>query len=241
MIYESYDILHFIIIFLCVVISITLHEYAHARVALWNGDYTAKAAGRLTLNPLKHFDPIGFFMLMIAGFGYAKPVPVNPYNFKRRTRGIFTVAIAGVTVNILLAFISAGFLVLINKTAVGVAGGSGGAAAVATSFVYFFFYFFYYMLAINVSLFLFNLIPLYPLDGFRVVEAFTRYSNPVTRFLREYGRFILLGLIGIHILIDALNLIAYWPGFMYVDLFGLYIGRVGLMIRNGFIMFWGLF
>ena len=67
---------------------LSIHELAHGWVALWNGDETAKLSGRLTLNPLAHFDPVGFIMLVLMQFGYAKPVPINPYNFKRRRLGI---------------------------------------------------------------------------------------------------------------------------------------------------------
>ena len=119
MIYSSYNIADILILALVVIISIILHELAHGYVALWNGDATAKVKGRLTLNPLAHFDIIGFFMLMTVGFGYAKPVPVNPFNFRHQKRGIFTVAIAGVTVNILLAFFSSGLMFLFGWRAEG--------------------------------------------------------------------------------------------------------------------------
>ena len=102
MLYSNFNIADILIVALVVLISMILHELAHGYVALWNGDATAKVNRRLTLNPLAHFDIIGFFMLMTVGFGYAKPVPVNPYNFRHQKRGIFTVAIAGVTVNLVL-------------------------------------------------------------------------------------------------------------------------------------------
>ena len=99
------DILQFVIILAAIVVSIILHEIAHGVVALWNGDTTAKDAGRLTLNPVSHFDLLGFLMLVVCRFGYAKPVPVNPYNFRNRKTGMITVSLAGISVNILLAFI----------------------------------------------------------------------------------------------------------------------------------------
>ena len=98
------DILTFLIALVAIVLSIMLHEVAHGLVALWNGDDTAKRAGRLNLNPVSHFDPVGFLMLIFLRFGYAKPVPVNPYNFKNRKVGMFTVSVAGVTLNLILAF-----------------------------------------------------------------------------------------------------------------------------------------
>ena len=84
--------------------ALVLHEIAHGLVALWNGDTTAKNMGRLSMNPVKHFDLVGLVMMLAVGFGYAKPVPVNPYNFKHYRRGLFTVAIAGICMNLLLAF-----------------------------------------------------------------------------------------------------------------------------------------
>ena len=82
------------------------HEFAHAFVAYKNGDATAKMYGRLTLNPLKHLDPIGCILCVFTGFGWAKPVPIYPYNFKKYRIGLFTTAIAGVVTNYLIAFIS---------------------------------------------------------------------------------------------------------------------------------------
>ncbi len=209
-----------------VIISIVLHEIAHGYAALWNGDPTAKISGRLTINPIKHFDLVGFLMLLVCGFGYAKPVPVNPYNFRHKKRGIFTVAIAGVTVNLLLAFISSGLFVLM---AVLQAKYQRGAAAFAG-----FRLFFSLLMRINLSLFFFNLLPVYPLDGFRVLESFTRYANPVTRFLRDYGAYILIALVGLGIVVDIFNMPYYF------DILGTYI----IYARNGviklFLMIWGV-
>ena len=98
------NIFQFLIAAVAIVISIVLHELAHGYVALWNGDATAKVSGRLTLNPLAHFDPFGLVMLLLVRFGYAKPVPVNPDNFRRRKTGMLTVAFAGIVMNLLLAF-----------------------------------------------------------------------------------------------------------------------------------------
>lgn len=85
---------------LALLIALVLHEIAHAVVALWNGDPTAKNAGRISLNPVRHFDMLGLFMLLTLRFGYGKPVPINPYNFRNRRLGVFTVSIAGVSVNL---------------------------------------------------------------------------------------------------------------------------------------------
>lgn len=136
-----------------VIIAIVLHEVAHGYVALLNGDATAKVNGRLSLNPIRHFDPVGFIMLLVCGFGYAKPVPVNPYNFRHRKRGIFTVAAAGVTANFLLAFISSGFMVLMR-----ILFARSGAAVFSGLYT-----FFCLFMLINLSLVFFNLLPICPL------------------------------------------------------------------------------
>lgn len=180
-----------------VVISMVLHELAHGYVALWNGDPTAKIKGRLTFNPLAHFDIIGFFMLMTVGFGYAKPVPVNPFNFRHQKRGIFTVAIAGVTVNFLLAFLCCGLWLFFNWLQVKFPG---------ASVLGYFSAFFYIMVIVNLSFFFFNLLPIHPLDGFRVIEAFTRYNNRAVAFFRKFGQYILLALVGVSIIADIFGL-----------------------------------
>ena len=79
-------------------VALILHEIAHGLVALWNGDNTAKAYGRLSLNPLRHFDWVGLLLMLLVGFGWAKPVPINPNNFKRRKLGAITVSVAGVQI-----------------------------------------------------------------------------------------------------------------------------------------------
>jgi Zn-dependent protease len=86
-------------------IAITFHEYAHGRMAYYWGDPTAKLQGRLTLNPLAHLDPIGLLMLVIVRFGWARPVPINPFNFKDRRKGLFWVSFAGPGINLILGFL----------------------------------------------------------------------------------------------------------------------------------------
>jgi Peptidase family M50. len=89
--------------------SIMFHEFAHAYIALKNGDLTAKLSGRLNLNPRSHFDLFGLLMFFVAGFGWAKPVPINPDNFENKKKGVFTTAIAGVTMNLMLRLWRLGF------------------------------------------------------------------------------------------------------------------------------------
>lgn len=221
-------IIDWLLMAVAVLIAIILHELAHGYVALWNGDPTAKFSGRLSINPIRHFDLIGFLMLMVCGFGYAKPVPVNPFNFKHRKRGIFTVAVAGIALNLILAFISSGFMVLMNLMQVWVPKAAG--------FWYGLERFFMYAMSVNLSLFFFNLLPIYPLDGFRIIESFTRFNNPITKFIRDYGMYILIILFGLGLLVDLI------PGMpVYFDVLGLYILNARNAVIRLFMLFWGLF
>ena len=177
-----------IIIFYCASILAILfvlvpHEWAHGAVAYLNGDPTPKLSGRLTLNPIKHFDPIGFVMCALVGFGCARPVPINTANFKHYKVGLFTTAIAGVVMNYIMAFIFYP-LYLLCATRLG----NGLGAEFLTTFLRL-------VYSYNLSIAVFNLLPLNPLDGFRVVEALTKPWNKVRQFLGKYGQIILLVLV----------------------------------------------
>ena len=141
-------------------LGITLHEVAHGYVAKLNGDDTAKMMGRLTLNPIKHFDLVGFLMFVIVGFGWAKPVPINPMNFKNYKRGIITTSLAGVFANLIAGFASFGLM----AATVGIANATGINSEVGEVFFYLFLYFFMYGFMINISLIAINNIPVYPHD-----------------------------------------------------------------------------
>lgn len=147
---------------LCV---LPLHEFAHGWVAYKLGDPTAKNAGRLTLNPFKSLDPMGALAILLVGFGWAKPVPVNPRFFKNPKRGMAVTALAGPLSNLLAALVGA-FLVtgLMAWTL------SGGRALTGLS--YFILQVLYYYVVVNISLAVFNLLPVPPLDGSRIVGMF---------------------------------------------------------------------
>ena len=189
------------------------HEFAHAFVAYKCGDPTAKMRGRLTLNPLKHIDPTGFVLCILTGFGWAKPVPIYPYNFHKYRKGLFLTAIAGVVANYIIAFIAYPLFLLIAVYA-------APTASAAVYVVNFFEQVFYLIFAYSLSVAVFNLLPFYPLDGFRVVESLTREINPVRRFLKDYGRYILLILVLESFLCDILSSYTSLPYVKYFDILG---------------------
>lgn len=160
--FEIQDLLYVII---TISIAFSVHEFAHAYMAYRFGDPTAKRAGRLTLNPLAHLDPLGTFLILFFGFGWARPVPVNRYLFKKpRLHGMIT-TVAGPVSNLILAIVGA-FL----KYAVILA---LPASALQHTFVSFLHYFSY----LNVLLFVFNLLPLPPLDGYRMIHDLLPHTS----------------------------------------------------------------
>jgi Zn-dependent protease len=170
-----------VIIILVLLVSVILHEVAHGYLAYLNGDNTAKAAGRLTLNPLPHIDPLGTVLMPVILvlmhspliFGWAKPVPYNPFNFRNRKWGIFSVGIAGPVTNVLLAALFAIFYKL-----------SPPGELLTTVF--------YYGTAINVLLAVFNMIPIPPLDGSRVVGVFLPKKAKIVYYSLERWGFVII-------------------------------------------------
>ncbi len=179
---------------LVAIFSIVIHEVAHGFVAKLNGDLTAKERGRLTLNPSAHLDPIGVFMMLLVGFGWAKPVPVNPNNFTNRKRGIFTVSIAGISANVIVAGISLllYFLLFPIQYKIDYAVASNPIVSVLLTFMY---SLLILSVQINMMLAFFNILPIYPLDGFNMINTFLPYGNGFQKVMVKYGSFILIGLI----------------------------------------------
>lgn len=172
---------------LTAVIALPFHELAHAWSATQLGDDTPRQSGRLTLNPLKHLDPLGFVLLVAAGFGWAKPVPINPYSLQRRSpAGVVLVSAAGPLSNLLLAGLAAiAFRIdLLNPSFT-----SGNFLPTLSQFVFIF-------IDINLVLLVFNLLPIAPLDGEKVLTYLLPSSGQATMArIRPYGPMILMLLI----------------------------------------------
>ena len=200
---------------LAVIFVLCPHEWGHAFAATKCGDGTAKAYGRLTLNPIKHLDPLGFVCCALVGFGWAKPVPINPYNFKNYRKGLFLTAIAGVLVNYLIAFVVYLLYVLFVRFALAEMLTLGAFMSYLGELI---FYTLLNIYSFSLAVFVFNLLPLYPLDGFRVVESCTLQINPVRRFLRNYGQMILIILIAESFICDILSDYVEWA--KYCDILG---------------------
>lgn len=170
-----------VIYMVALIFSFSLHEFAHAYTAYKCGDPTPKMQGRVTLNPLAHIDPLGLLCSALFYVGWAKPVQVNPINFKKYRKGMTLVSIAGVVMNFILAFISCGVYCAILRFSKGI-----------TTFGYYVFIFFFVMYSLNITLFVFNFLPVYPLDGFNFIDSLTKHDNKIVNFLRKYGQYILI-------------------------------------------------
>ena len=199
--------------FFGLLIAFTFHEFSHAQVAVWLGDNTPRMDGRLTLNPLKHLDPWGSLLLLVAGFGWAKPVQYNPNNLKRFKRWTCEryISLAGVTANFVMGFIATLIVPLARYWHIKTVGDSETIQMIA-SLVEMFFYF---LREYNFLFLAFNLLPIPPLDGYRFISTFIPFKWRNTfDTLAQYSYFvffalILLGRFGNQSLLsDLINLVA---------------------------------
>ena len=192
-------------IFLC----LTIHETCHGLAALALGDPTAKSMHRLSLNPLRHIDPLGLVMMFVAGFGWAKPVPVDPRYFKKPKQGMAVTALAGPASNFLLALLAMGISKAIYLY-----------APYTTAWDTVFTFCLYTLAPLSVGLGLFNLIPIPPLDGSKVLGAFLpdRAYFTLMRYER-YGMLVLL----------ALSFLGVGDGFISRTILGVYSAKFNLI------------
>lgn len=171
-----------------VIVGISFHEFAHGWAALKMGDPTAKFQGRLTVNPAAHIDPVGFIALMFCGFGWGRPVEVNPSNFKNRRKGEIIVSLAGVVMNFIIAILTALVIKLIITFA--------GWGFIDTSIGDIIFTILLYVIQINLVLMIFNLIPVPPLDGWGILtQIFDLEKYRWYPIVYQNGFYILLALI----------------------------------------------
>ncbi|MBQ8468771.1 MAG: site-2 protease family protein [Clostridia bacterium] len=176
-------------------VALPVHEWAHAFVAYKQGDPTAKLSGRMTLAPFSHFDFFGFLCLLFLGFGWARPVPVDERNFKHPTKSQILVSLAGIFANIIVGTIFIIISCALNKFVPDYATSWGIYGYALKAFLT-------YAISINFVLVFFNILPIYPLDGFRVVESLSRPGNSFVEFMRRYSIIILILLIMFTYVID---------------------------------------
>lgn len=202
-------------------IALPVHEWAHAYVANKQGDPTAKIMGRMTLAPFAHFDLWGFVCLYFFGFGWAKPVPIDTRNFKHGKKSEVLVSLAGIFANLItgIAFIMVSSALKTFVPDYMIAWGKYG---------YVLQLFFSNVISLNFGLAFFNLLPIYPLDGFRVIETFTKPNNGFINFMKRYSTIILIVVVVLTSVLDyyfaftAGNLIK-WITSAFDYLFGLMI------------------
>lgn len=178
-------VIYLLLYLIVIIVSLSFHEWAHAHAAHRMGDDTARNMGRMTLNPAAHIDPIGFLMLVVIGFGWAKPVPVNPRNYRNYNLGEFTVSFAGIFTNLIIALVSAFLYVFISVYEIK----SG------TRLPDMLYTFLLMMGYINCGLAIFNFLPIYPLDGAHIFELlFGKMLGAKTmNWIHMNGRYLLYG------------------------------------------------
>lgn len=167
---------------LTLLLVIPVHEAAHGLMAKWLGDDTAERQGRITLNPFAHLDPIGIILMLLTGFGWAKPVNVNPLRMKKYRAGFALTALAGPVSNLLAAFVAG----LVYNILLATEAGLNAMVSASISPLYCLMLILNFLFSINIGLAIFNLIPVPPLDGFNILRYFT--SERVDRWFYMHQR-----------------------------------------------------
>ncbi len=194
---DSFDIIRTLKWLPGIILGLTIHEFSHAYIANKSGDSTSKDQGRVTMNPLKHIDPLGFILLLFAGFGWAKPVQFNEKNLRNPEKDIMKIAVAGPISNALLAIVLSWVFALIFKINPGIS-----YSVTAEIFIY--------AIYINWGLFIFNLLPIPPLDGSHLLLNYFRKYPALYAGLYKYGSLLLFALI-IGTVMSKKNLLPIWP------------------------------
>ena len=181
----QFDLLRTILIIPGILIGLTFHEYAHAFVADKLGDKTPKFQGRLTLNPIAHVDLFGFIMILIIGFGWAKPVQTNPTSYKNRRRDDLLVSLAGPVANLIVAFVFAIIYMLMTKYLT-VSMSNSQMISIITKIVV-------YTITMNSMLFIFNMLPVPSFDGFHIItDLFPKFAYKISGKLQQYHMIMLV-------------------------------------------------
>lgn len=197
---ENFDFTRILKFLPGIILGLTVHEYCHALVAHNCGDSTSKEQGRVTLNPLKHIDLLGFIMLIVAGFGWAKPVHFNEANLRNPKYDVMKIAVAGPLSNAILAMILSILFTLFTAFI----------PVYQNSALYLFAEIIRYSIFINWALFIFNLIPIPPLDGSHLLfNQFRKYSVLYEAFYK-YGSYLFFGLI-IAMVVTKINFLPIGP------------------------------
>lgn len=174
------DIAQILIVLPVLIFSLVLHELAHGWTSKLLGDPTPENEGRLTLNPLRHLDPMGTLFLLLAGFGWAKPVRVNPWHYKNRNWGVVLVSLAGPLTNLLIASLT--MLLFKGITLTGI----------SSSLLNYLWIILRQLIVTNIVFFVFNMIPIPPLDGSRLVSAALSRRHDLVQKYNQYGFYILI-------------------------------------------------
>ncbi len=201
----------------CIIVALSCHEWAHAYVAYRCGDSTARLMGRMTLNPLRHMDPIGTLLMIFVGFGWAKPVPVNPFNFRHRIADDVKVSMAGIVTNLILYLLSTVILILLFRF---------GSDMIQSynSIITPVFRVLRTFASINFALAFFNLLPIPPLDGSHLItDLLLRGRLYLTPQMQQMARF------GLLILCFGTNIVSQLLNYLFVHIDGFLWGLARLI------------
>jgi Zn-dependent protease len=201
---ENFDLARALKFLPGIILGLTVHEYCHALVASLCGDSTSKEQGRVTLNPLKHIDPLGFIMLIFVGFGWAKPVQFNEERLRNPKYDVIKIAMAGPLSNAVIAMVLSLIFALLSTQHL-FTGNSG--AVIGEVFMY--------GIYINWGLFIFNLIPLPPLDGSHLLLHGLKKRPALYEALYKYGSLFFLALI-IGSMVTKINFLPIWPAIQFL-------------------------